>query len=175
MQVSLNSQNSVFWDEGEWNLFRVCSQLNLPPQVSVALALIPSFFWWATKLFCPLLNSEGIICHNNQNFGSLWSQLIQLFFMVHFKGKRNKYKPYGKAYIVWQPFYSLSLVFCFACKGCPVPLSLASLLCKLLTENSLLAVVGVKGLETEIHFFKGKKNQVLIGHRTTWKRKACTV
>lgn len=55
-------------------------------------------------------------------------------------------------------FYSLSLVFCFACKGCPVPLSLACLLCKLLTENSLLAVVGVKGLETEIHFFKGKKS-----------------
>lgn len=66
--------------------------------------------------------------------------------MVHFKGGENKYKPYGRAYIVCQPFYFLSLVFCFACKSCPVPLSLAFLHCKLLTENSLLAVVGVKGL-----------------------------
>ena len=70
-------------------------------------------------------------------------------------------KPDGRAYIVCKPFYSLSLVFCFACKSCPVPLSLASLLCKLLTENSLLAAAGVKGLETEIHFSKKKKNQVL--------------
>lgn len=96
MQVSLNSQNSVFWDEGEWNLFRVCSQLNLPPQVSVALALIPSFFWWATKLFCPLLNSEGIICHNNQNFASLWSQLIQLFLWYILKGKEISISRMGK-------------------------------------------------------------------------------
>lgn len=79
------------------------------------------------------------------------------FFMIHFKGRGNKYEPYGRAHIVCQPFYSLSLVFCFACKGCPVPLSLAFLLCKLLTENSLLAVVGVKGLQTEIHFFERKK------------------
>lgn len=135
-----------FGDGGEWNLFRVCSQLNLPPQVSVALALIPSCFWWATKLFCPFLNSEGIICLNNQNFASLWSQLIQAFLWYILKGWGNKYKPYGSAYIVCQPFYSLSLLFCFACKGCPVPLSLAFLLCKLLTENSLWAVVGVKGL-----------------------------
>ena len=68
------------------------------------------------------------------------------FFMLHFKGGGNKYEPTGRACIVCQPFYSLSLVFCFACKGCPVPLSLAFLLCKLLTENSLLAGVGVKGL-----------------------------
>lgn len=76
-----------FGDGGEWNLFRVCSQLNLQPQVSVALALTPSFFWWATKLFCPLLNREGIICHNNQNFVSLWSQLIQLFNGTFKRGK----------------------------------------------------------------------------------------
>lgn len=100
---------------------------------------------------------------------------IQGFFCGISERRENKCKPYGKAYIVCQPFCSLSLVFCFACKGCPVPLSLASLLCKLLTENSLLAVVGVKGLETEIHFFLKKKIQVLIGHRTTWKSIACTV
>lgn len=79
------------------------------------------------------------------------------FFMVHFKGGGNKFEPIGRAYIVCKPFYSLSLVFCFACKGCPVPLSLAFLLCKLLTENSLLAGVGVKGLQTEIHFFLKEK------------------
>ena len=83
-------------DGGEWNLFRVCSQLNLPPQVSVALALIPSFFWWATKLFCPLLNSKGIICHNNQNFASLWSQLIQLFLWYILKGEEISMNPLGE-------------------------------------------------------------------------------
>lgn len=157
MQVSLNSQNSVFWGWGKWNLFRVCSQLNLLPQMAVALAFIPSFFWWTTKLFCPLLNSEGIICHKIQNFASLCLQLIQLFLWYILKGE-DKYEPCGRASIVCQPFYSLSLVFCFACKGCPVALPLASLLCKLLTENSLLALVGVKGLYTEIHFFFERKN-----------------
>ena len=107
----LEARIVYFRDGGEWNLFRVCSQLNLPPQVSVALAVIPSFFWWATKLFCPLLNSEGIICRNNQNFASLSSQLIQLFLWYTLKEEKISISLMGELTLFVSLF--ISFLWCF--------------------------------------------------------------
>lgn len=111
MQVSLNSQNSVFWDEGEWDLFRVCSQLNLPPQMSVALALMPSFFWWTTKLSCFLLHSEGTICHNNQKMCSVTVTADVTFFMPHFKGRQIRICLLGEL-TLWVSLF-IPFLWCF--------------------------------------------------------------